>query len=167
MSLIDAISRICTSPSALWKHDSQFKITVHCTGSHRDENRGAFTSWKTRYCLDLVWTDIRSLSSSTYCLLSSPSQPAWENASFRRAAVIWTRATAGMNASDESSYHGEVLLGNSTWDYSYYHQNYTLAPPLLADKTSTSKPAACEQVHIAIEVSDELQLQLCSPLLNH
>ncbi|KAG7223521.1 hypothetical protein INR49_015461 [Caranx melampygus] len=65
------------------------------------------------------------------------------------AAVIWTRAAAGMNASDESSYHE----GNSTWDYSYYHQNYTLQPPLLPDKTSsTSKPAACEQVHIAIEV---------------
>ncbi|XP_022609067.1 melanocortin receptor 5-like [Seriola dumerili] len=57
-----------------------------------------------------------------------------------------------MNASDESSYHEEVLLGNSTWAYSYYHQNYTLPPPLLPDKSSTSKPAACEQVHIAIEV---------------
>ncbi|XP_042281079.1 melanocortin 5a receptor isoform X2 [Thunnus maccoyii] len=59
-----------------------------------------------------------------------------------------------MNASDESSYQEEVLMGNSTWadSYSYYHQNYTLPPPLLPDKTSTSKPAACEQVHIAVEV---------------
>ncbi|KAK2844101.1 hypothetical protein Q5P01_010760 [Channa striata] len=57
-----------------------------------------------------------------------------------------------MNASDESRYREEGLLGNSTWTYSYYHQNYTLPPALLSDKTSTSKPAACEQVHIAVEV---------------
>nr|CAZ69799.1 melanocortin receptor subtype 5 [Dicentrarchus labrax] len=57
-----------------------------------------------------------------------------------------------MNASDQSSYQEEVMLGNSTWAYYSYHQNYTLSPPLLPDKTSTSKPAACEQVHIAIEV---------------
>lgn len=75
-----------------------------------------------------------------------------KNGLHNRAAVIWTRATAGMNVSDESSYQEEVLLGNSTWAYSYYHQNYTLPPPLLTDKTSTSKPAACEQLHIAVEV---------------
>ncbi len=68
------------------------------------------------------------------------------------AAVIWIRATAMMNASDDSSYQEEVMLGNSTWAYSYYHQNYTLSPPLLPDKSSTSKPAACEQLHIAVEV---------------
>uniref|UniRef100_A0A3Q4GNJ2 Melanocortin receptor 5 n=1 Tax=Neolamprologus brichardi TaxID=32507 RepID=A0A3Q4GNJ2_NEOBR len=56
-----------------------------------------------------------------------------------------------MNVSNESSYQEEVLLDNSTWGYSYYHQNYTLIPPL-SEKASTSKPAACEQVHIAIEV---------------
>lgn len=69
-----------------------------------------------------------------------------------RAAMIWTRAAAGMNMSEEPSYPEEEQLGNSTWAYFYYHQNYTLAPPLLPDKTSTSKPAACEQVHIAVEV---------------
>ncbi|XP_067367611.1 melanocortin 5a receptor isoform X2 [Channa argus] len=58
----------------------------------------------------------------------------------------------GMNASDESPYQEEELLANSTLAYSYYHQNYTLSPPLLTDKTSTSKPVACEQVHIAVEV---------------
>lgn len=68
------------------------------------------------------------------------------------AAVIWTRATAVMNASDESSYQEGGMLGNSSWSYSYYHQNYTLSTPLLPDKTSTSKPAACEQLHIAVEV---------------
>lgn len=66
-------------------------------------------------------------------------------------AVTGSRTTAGMNASDESSYREEVLLVNSTWGYSYYHHNYTASP--VPDKTSTSKPAACEQVHIAIEVS--------------
>uniref|UniRef100_A0A3Q1CNA3 G-protein coupled receptors family 1 profile domain-containing protein n=1 Tax=Amphiprion ocellaris TaxID=80972 RepID=A0A3Q1CNA3_AMPOC len=66
--------------------------------------------------------------------------------------MIWTRVTAGMNVSDGSSYQEEELLGNSTWAYSYYHQNYTLAPPLLPDKSSTSKPVGCEQVHIAVEV---------------
>lgn len=55
-----------------------------------------------------------------------------------------------MNSSDETSYHEEVLLANSTWGYSYYHQNYTLSP--VPDKAGTSKPAACEQVHIAVEV---------------
>nr|XP_020482756.1 melanocortin receptor 5-like [Labrus bergylta] len=57
-----------------------------------------------------------------------------------------------MNASDLSSYQGEVMLDNSTWAYSYYNINYTLSPPLIPDKTSTTKPAACEQVHIAVEV---------------
>lgn len=69
--------------------------------------------------------------------------------------MIQTRPTAEMNVSDESSYQEEVLLGNSTWGYSYYHQNYTLIPPL-SEKASTSKPAACEQVHIAIEVCSTL-----------
>lgn len=57
-----------------------------------------------------------------------------------------------MNTSEESSYREEVLLGNTTWGYSYYPHNYTLAPPLMSDKSGTSKPAACEQVHIAVEV---------------
>uniref|UniRef100_A0A8D3DKM8 Melanocortin receptor 5 n=1 Tax=Scophthalmus maximus TaxID=52904 RepID=A0A8D3DKM8_SCOMX len=57
-----------------------------------------------------------------------------------------------MNESGESFYNGEVQMGNSTWTYTYYDQNYTLSPPLLPAKTSTSKPAACEQVHIAIEI---------------
>lgn len=86
---------------------------------------------------------LRPLFSFTACL---------KNGIHNRAAVIWTRATAGMNMSDESSYHEEGMLGNSTWAYSYYQQNYTLSPPLLPDRTSTSKPAACEQVHIAVEV---------------
>lgn len=72
-----------------------------------------------------------------------------------RVAMIQTRPTAEMNVSAESSYQEEVLLGNSTWGYSYYHQNYTLIPPL-SEKASTSKPAACEQVHIAIEVCSTL-----------
>lgn len=72
-----------------------------------------------------------------------------KNGIHSRSAVIWTRAIAGM---DESSYQEEMMLGNSTWAYSYYPQNNTQFPPLLPDKTSTSKPPACEQVHIAIEV---------------
>lgn len=167
MSLTDVISWICASP-----YYTEFKLivqlhsfTVHFLQTHSwdtitDQDRGAFSSWRTRCCLDLKWTSIKPLlvhtvSASFYIssrLLFSSLQPAWENASFTRAAVIfWSRAAAGMNASDE-----EGLLGNSTWDYSYYHQNFTLQPPLLPDKTSTSKPAACEQVHIAIEVSVEL-----------
>lgn len=83
--------------------------------------------------------------------MASVFSAAWmNNAIHRRTAVIWTRTVAGMNASDEKSYHEEVLLVNSTWGYSYYHQNYTPSP--VPDKSSTSKPAACEQVHIAIEV---------------
>ncbi|CAB1449814.1 unnamed protein product [Pleuronectes platessa] len=57
-----------------------------------------------------------------------------------------------MNESHEVFYQEEVVMGNSTWAYTYYHQNYTLPPPLIPDKRSTSKPAACEQVHIAVEV---------------
>lgn len=57
-----------------------------------------------------------------------------------------------MNISDKSSHPEEGMLGNSTWNYGHLHQNYTLSPPLIPDKTSTSKPAACEQLHIAIEV---------------
>lgn len=72
-----------------------------------------------------------------------------KNGIHSRSAVSRTRATAGM---DESSYQEEMMLGNSTWAYSYYPQNNTQFPPLLPDKTSTSKPPACEQVHIAIEV---------------
>uniref|UniRef100_A0A673CMS7 Melanocortin receptor 5 n=1 Tax=Sphaeramia orbicularis TaxID=375764 RepID=A0A673CMS7_9TELE len=57
-----------------------------------------------------------------------------------------------MNVSAETSYAEEGLLGNSTWAYSHDHYNYTLPPLLTTDKTSTTKPAACEQVHIAVEV---------------
>lgn len=64
------------------------------------------------------------------------------------APVIYTRVTAGMNSSEETSYP-EEMLGNSTWAYSNYHQNYTLSPPLIPGKI---KPAACEQLHIAVEV---------------
>lgn len=67
-----------------------------------------------------------------------------------KAEVICT--TTVMNVSDKSSHPEEGMLGNSTWNYGPFHQNYTLSPPLIPDKTSTSKPAACEQLHIAIEV---------------
>lgn len=76
-----------------------------------------------------------------------------------RTAVIKFNTTADMNTSVELSYPEEGLLGNSTWAYSYYHQNYTVSPPLLSDKTSTSKPKACEQLHIALEV-----WKACMPL---
>lgn len=69
-----------------------------------------------------------------------------------RTAVIKIDTAADMNTSVEFSYPEEGLLGNSTWAYSFYHQNYTVSPPLLSDKTSTSKPKACEQLHIALEV---------------
>lgn len=64
------------------------------------------------------------------------------------APVIYTGVTAGMNSSEETSYP-EEMLGNSTWAYSSYHQNYTVSPPLIPGKI---KPAACEQLHIAVEV---------------
>ncbi|KAF1387469.1 hypothetical protein PFLUV_G00079240 [Perca fluviatilis] len=57
-----------------------------------------------------------------------------------------------MNLSDESSYQADALLGNFTRAYSYFHLNYTLPLPMQPEKTSTFKPAACEQVHIAVEV---------------
>ncbi|XP_012709460.1 melanocortin 5a receptor [Fundulus heteroclitus] len=57
-----------------------------------------------------------------------------------------------MNGMNTSTYQEEELLGNSTWTFSYYHQNNTLTPPLLRDKATTPKPAACEQVNIAVEV---------------
>ena len=60
-----------------------------------------------------------------------------------------------MNASVRSSHPGEGMLGNSTWDYNYYQQNYSASAPLMPDKTGTSKPAACEQLHIAVEVRVE------------
>lgn len=53
-----------------------------------------------------------------------------------------------MNASKDTPYPQE-LLPNSSWADSGYHQNYTLSPPLLSGKI---KPAACEQLHIAVEV---------------
>lgn len=39
-------------------------------------------------------------------------------------------------------------MGNSTWNSLSYQANFTLSPPLLPK----SKAAACEQLHIAIEV---------------
>lgn len=75
----------------------------------------------------------------------------WKHGVPSRAAIIRTRATAAMNASSEYSFPEERIPGNSTWAYSY-HQNYTLSPPLLPGKTNTSKAAACEQLHIAVEV---------------
>ncbi|XP_024917681.1 melanocortin receptor 5 [Cynoglossus semilaevis] len=59
-----------------------------------------------------------------------------------------------MNVSEELYYHEEDgSMGNSSWAYSYYyHQNYTLSPPLPSDRSSTTKPAACEQLNIAVEV---------------
>ncbi|XP_023187216.1 melanocortin receptor 5-like isoform X3 [Xiphophorus maculatus] len=57
-----------------------------------------------------------------------------------------------MNRMNTSTYQEEELLGNSTWTFSYHHQNNTPTAPLLQDKASTLKPAACEQVHIAVEV---------------
>lgn len=61
-----------------------------------------------------------------------------------------------MNVSEELYYHEEDgSMGNSSWAYSYYyHQNYTLSPPLPSDRSSTTKPAACEQLNIAVEVCD-------------
>ncbi|XP_043973270.1 melanocortin 5a receptor [Gambusia affinis] len=67
-----------------------------------------------------------------------------------RVGII--QSSAAMNRMNTSTYQEEELLGNSTWTFSYHHQNYTPTPPLLQDKASTLKPAACEQVHIAVEV---------------
>ncbi|MEQ2257349.1 hypothetical protein ILYODFUR_033973 [Ilyodon furcidens] len=57
-----------------------------------------------------------------------------------------------MNRMNTSTYQEEELIGNSTWTFSNYHQNNTLATPLLQDKVTTEKPASCEQVHIAVEI---------------
>lgn len=65
--------------------------------------------------------------------------------------VSYTGVAAGMNTSVETFSPQEMLV-NSTWSNSGYQQNYTLSPPLLQGKI---KPAACEQLHIAIEVSDD------------
>lgn len=77
--------------------------------------------------------------------------------------VTYAWVVAGMNASKETPYPQE-LLGNSTWADSSYHQNYTLSPPLLPGKI---KPAACEQLHIAVEVwaamgTNNGQAHICS-----
>ncbi|XP_027872318.1 melanocortin receptor 5-like isoform X2 [Xiphophorus couchianus] len=67
-----------------------------------------------------------------------------------RVGII--QSSAAMNRMNTSTYQEEELLGNSTWTFSYHHQNNTPTAPLLQDKASTLKPAACEQVHIAVEV---------------
>lgn len=59
-----------------------------------------------------------------------------------------------MNVSTETP-NLQELLGNSTWAYPGHHQNYTLSPPLVPGKI---KPAACEQLHIAVEVRQRAAL---------
>lgn len=61
--------------------------------------------------------------------------------------TLRTRPTE-MNTSHRSSDPQEGLMGNSTWNPLSFQPNFTLSPPLLP-KTKT---AACEQLHIAIEV---------------
>uniref|UniRef100_A0A8C7WN69 Melanocortin receptor 5 n=1 Tax=Oryzias sinensis TaxID=183150 RepID=A0A8C7WN69_9TELE len=55
-----------------------------------------------------------------------------------------------MEVTDKTNSLHKEQLANSTWNF--YQQNYTIAPPSLKEKTSPSAAAACEQVHIAVEV---------------
>lgn len=84
---------------------------------------------------------------SDFCL-SFSSQPAWNDGAANATLVTYTRVAARMNASKDTPYLQELLANSSLAD-SGYHQNYTLSPPLLPGKI---KPAACEQLHIAVEV---------------
>lgn len=55
---------------------------------------------------------------------------------------------AGMTTTHRSSYPQQAVMANSTWNSFFHQPNFTLAPPLLPKP----KTAACEQLHIAIEV---------------
>lgn len=72
------------------------------------------------------------------------------SARFRHDFLCTTLRTrpAGMNTSSRPSYPQEGIMGNSTWNSPIYQTNFTLSPPLLPK----TKAAACEQLHIAIEV---------------
>lgn len=83
-----------------------------------------------------AWNDTFAM----YCFC----QPA-ENAILTWTTVIWIRAPTGMNVSLGSSYKEEMFMGNSTLP--------SFSNSSLLDKGGTSQPAACEQLHIALEVS--------------
>lgn len=102
------------------------------------------------------WID-RTRALSSYANLGYAKiclKDAWlsisSSARFRHDFLCTTLRTrpAGMNTSSRPSYPQEGIMGNSTWNSPFYQTNFTLSPPLLPK----TKAAACDQLHIAIEV---------------
>lgn len=91
------------------------------------------------------------------------------SARFRHDFLCTTLRTrpAEMNTSHRSPDPQDGIMGNFTWNPLSYQTNFTLSPPLLP-KTKT---AACEQLHIAIEVQIIITfciyLSICIMFINH